>query len=461
MPALSAASPFPARRDLPPAAPLPATLQTLALRRWPVSFLERCGSRLGSRFTVLLVDMPPLVFLSDPHDIDALFAASPTALHPGVGTKLIAPLIGESSFILSDEEERKAVRGAVSPAFRRSHEHNYAEEISAIVKDEVASWPLEQTVALYPRLSQLTLRVVLNVLFGEDPEIRGLGRRLLEMLSVARSFVVQEPRLRHLPGWHATWKRFQRQRGEVDALLSAIITRYRSGHHEHGRVLEMLIRARKRGAPMPVQEIADNLLSLMVAGHETTASALAWAFQLLAHNPDVQHRLVEEIESGAGEDYLAATVLETLRHGPVFLFAIPRAVAGPIEIGGMTYRPPTQLLACTYLMHHDPDLYPEPEAFRPERFMDAAPPPLTWRPWGGGRRRCLGQHLATLEMRTVLREVLTSRDVLAAGRRIERARWRSAIVVPHAGARVILRARNPTRSHESSFPSRCAGPNVT
>jgi cytochrome P450 len=455
MPALSAASLPAGRRDLPPTAPGPATLQTLALRLRPVPFLERCRSRLGSRFTVLLVDMPPLVFLSDPHDIDVVLTASPSVLQPGVGTKLIAPLIGESSFILSDEQERKVVRGAVAPAFRRSREYRHAEAITAIVRDEISSWPVGRTVALYPRLSRLTLRVALDVLFGEDPEIRRLGSRLLEMLSVARSFVIQEPRLSRLPGWHATWKRFQRQRREVDALLSTIIARRTNERHKHGHVLEMLIDARKRGVAMPVSEIVDNLLSLMVAGHETTASALAWAFLFLAHNPQAQDRLVEELASGQGEDYLTATVLETLRHGAVFLFAIPRAVASPIEVGGFIYRPPTQLLPCTYLMHHDPDLYPEPQAFRPERFIETPPPALTWKPWGGGRRRCLGQHLAALEMRTVLREVLSTRYVLAAGGRIEHARWRSAIVAPDAGARVILRshvqthARGPAAGHAS------------
>lgn len=437
----SAASPTHTRPGLPPSARLPAAMQTLALRLWPVPFLERCRARLGSRFTVHVVDMPPLVFLSDPHDIAAVLTAPPCALRPGVGTELIAPLIGESSFILCDGDERNDVRGAIAPAFRSAREHRHAETIAATVRDEIASWPTEGPVALYHHLSRLTLRVILEVLFGQTHQTQALGRQLLAMLSVARSFVIQAPRLRGLPGWHATWKRFQQQRRDVDAMLGALIAERRRDRCPRGDVLEMLIGARRRGCELPEREIADNLLSLLVAGHETTASALAWAFQLLAHNPEVQRRLAEEIDGGAGEEYLAATVLETLRRGPVFLFAIPRAVANAIEIGGITYRPPAQLLACTYLMHNDPALFPDPRAFRPERFIDTPPPALVWRPWGGGRRRCLGQHLAALEMKTVLREVLAKHQVHPADRHIERARWRSAIVAPHAGARVILRPR--------------------
>jgi cytochrome P450 len=438
---LTAGLPFGARFELPPSPRLPAALQTLAFRTWPVPFLQLCRRRIGSRFTVRVVDIPPLVFLSDPHEIAAVFAAPPSVLRPGQGAELIAPLIGESSFILSDEHERNQLRGAIAPAFRRAHERACADTITATVRDEIGSWRVGGTVALYPLLSRLTLRIALEALFGETPAASVLGEQLLEMLSVARSFVIQAPRLRTLPGWHAAWRRFQHQRRDLDAQLSAIIASRDQTRSTHTDVLGMLMSVRRHGSKLPGREIADNLLSLLVAGHETTASALGWAFQLLAHNPDVQCRLAEEISGGASDEYLTATVLETLRRGPVFLFAIPRVVASAIEIGGIVYRPPAQLLASTYLMHNDPALFPEPEAFRPERFIDSPPPALIWRPWGGGRRRCLGQHLAMLEMQTVLREVLAKHYVWPVRSSVERARWRSAIVAPHAGAQVILHKR--------------------
>ena len=195
------------------------------------------------------------------------------------------------------------------------------------------------------------------------------------------------------------------------------------------------------GSPMSTRQIRDNLMSVILAGHETTASELAWAFQLLAHNPKVRARLIEEIDSGGGEEYLTATVHEVLRHRPVFLFTIPRAVKRPIEIGGWTYRPPAQLLGCIYLVHHDPELYPEPHEFRPERFLGSPPNAFTWLPWGGGRKRCPGLQLAMLEMQTVLRTVLETMTIGPAARKIEHPRWRSVIVTPHAGSRVVLQRR--------------------
>ena len=275
--------------------------------------------------------------------------------------------------------------------------------------------------------------------------------------------------MRHLPGWRATWQRFVRCRAEADALIYALIARRRAEIYrgaaasakrgappadasggcpaadvDGGALLDTLIATPGAdGAPMDAGELRDQLVSLVIAGHETTASALAWALQLLAHNPAVQERLAEEIAAGGGEQYMLATVQEVLRHSPVFIFAAPRAVARPIEIGGWVYRPPAHLLGCTYLLHHDPALYPEPERFRPERFLGAGPRARLWLPWGGGRRVCLGRHLAVLEITLVLRALLAERRVEPAAGSIERPGWRTVMVAPGAGCRVILRRRTP------------------
>jgi cytochrome P450 len=188
-------------------------------------------------------------------------------------------------------------------------------------------------------------------------------------------------------------------------------------------------------------QVRDNLISVILAGHETTASELTWALQLLAHNPEVQACLAEEIATGGSENYLTATIEEVLRHRPVFLFAIPRVVAQPIEIGGWTYRPPAQLLACTYLLQHDPKVYAEPDEFRPERFLHRTPAAAAYLPWGGGRKRCPGHRLATLEMRALLRATVATRTLTPAAPQPERARWRSVIVTPSDGGRVVLHPR--------------------
>jgi cytochrome P450 len=212
-----------------------------------------------------------------------------------------------------------------------------------------------------------------------------------------------------------------------------------------GDLLDMLLTATDpAGLPLTEQQLRDNLMSMIVAGHETTTGELAWALLMLAQNPAVQDRLSEELETG-GEEYLVATVHETLRRKPVFVFTIPREVVTPVEIGDWEYRRPAQLVACTYLLHHNPELYPEPYAFRPERFVGAAPQAKTWLPWGGGRKHCLGRHFAMLEVTTILRHVLSTRAVSRASGKIERPRWRSAILVPSQGARVILQDRQSRR----------------
>lgn len=443
--------PFPKRRhrQLPPSAPLPASIQTLACRLRPVEYLEWCRRRIGPRFTVYPIEMPPLVFLSEPDDIRAVVTAPLTALHPGVGAAITRPLFGETSFMLREEEERIHGRDAIMPAFHRRTVDGHSNMVADLAGRAVSSWPRDTPVSIHSRLCVLTLTVMLRTVFGDSDQglVDTLRDRMLLMLSVTASLVLQEPRLRHLPGWHRTWSRFIHHRDEVDQLIARLITCRRQKQATSGDMLDMLLATtRLDGAPMNAVELRDNLVAVIIAGHETTASALAWAFQLLAHNPTVQDTLVAALDAG-DKDYLRATVNEVLRHRPVFLFAAPRVVVEPIEIGGWTYNPPAHLLACIYLMHHDPALFADPHEFRPERFLDSRAG-TRWLPWGGGRQRCPGRHLALLELRTVLRVALPVLRVLPARSDVERARWRSVIVAPHAGSTVVLRER--VRSSKSS-----------
>ncbi len=188
-------------------------------------------------------------------------------------------------------------------------------------------------------------------------------------------------------------------------------------------------------------ELRDELMTLLVAGHETTASSLAWLFERVTREPAVMARLVEEVDSGNGEAYLAATINETLRRRPVLLNAAPRLVKKPIEVGGWNYEPGVCLVANAYLVQHDPDIYPDPYAFRPERFLDEKPGTYTWIPFGGGRRRCLGASFAQLEMQIVLRAILERAEVQAAHGGAEAARRRSITISPGQGATVVLRDR--------------------
>ncbi len=428
---------------LPPSAPFPSVLQTLACRVRPLEYLDWCRSRIGTRFTVYPLDMPPLVFLADPDDVRAVVTAPLTVLHAGAGAARTAPIFGDRSFLLLEEGDYLIGRNAIRPALGRKAVRQHEEMVAELAARAASAWPLGAPIASYPRLAAVTLAVVLARVFGcQSPTIAAIHRQLLAMLSFAASPVLQEPRLRHLPGWRGTWRLFLARRLEVDGLIAELIAAGRSADGGRGEVLEALLQARRPdGSPMSDRELRDNLVSVIVAGHETTASTLAWAFQLIAHHPRVQARLIEELEAGEGDEYLMATINEVIRHRPVFLFTAPRAVAQPIEIGGWSYHPPAHLLGCTYLMHHDPSLYADPNEFRPERFLDAPASQRSWLPWGGGQKLCPGRHLAVLELRAVLRATLVRRELLPASDALERASWRSALLTPCAGSKVILRRR--------------------
>jgi cytochrome P450 len=431
-------------------------MQTLGCRWLPYAYMRYARELIGSRFTVYPLYMPPLVFLTDPDEIRSVLTAPASDLHPGAGSQILRPLIGERSFMLLEEDEHHQSRKAITPAFHRKMVAEHTAVLSDMVEREVATWPLERPIRLHPRIRALTLRVILRIIFSaqEDDILERLHSQLIDTFSVTTSFVIQQPNLQYAPGWHRTWKTFSEDRGEADTLIYALFARRRAEHRSQPQdLLDMLLNAQGLdGSPMPDSEIRDNVMSMILAGHETTTGELTWAFQLLAHNQPVQDRLIHEIDRGSGEDYLTATVHETLRHKPVFLFAIPREVTGPITIGGVTYRPPVHLAACTYLMHHDPALYEQPDKFHPERFIEGTPPVKTWAPWGGGRKHCLGRHFALLEVKTILRDVLATLRVLPASRRIERPRWRSAILVPHAGGRVVLTRRTVRHGDAAAKP---------
>ncbi len=427
--------------DLPPTPPIPGSMQTLVCRWMPLGLFEWCRRHLGDPFTLYPMDLPPVVFLSNPADIRAVLDAPSSVLQPGAGGSAIAPIVGAHSFMLHDTEEHMHGRRTILPSFSASALEEHTQRVTDIVQAEVASWPLESPFAVFPRLRSMSLHIILGTVFQDDGDrLRGLHAHMLRMLDVTASFVLVEPRLRRLPVWRGIWRRFIEERSKVDEEIRRLIEAARavSSNDVLGRLLDT---TNSDGSQLSPAQLRDNLVSVILAGHETTASEAAWALQLIAQTPDVQARLAEEIDEGSQESYLEATVAEVLRHRPVFLFAIPRVVAAPFELGDWTYRPPVQLLACIYLLHHDPKLFDGPNAFAPERFLSGASVPSMWLPWGGGRKRCPGHRLATLELQRVIRETVSTRTVRPASRQIERAQWRSVIVTPAKGGRILLSAR--------------------
>ena len=431
--------------ELPPGPRLPRTLQTIAWWSRTVPFLERCRERYGKRFTMRLLQTPPFIHHSEPEHLREIFTAPPEVLHPGEGARLLEPVVGANSVILLDERAHLSQRKLMLPAFHGEKMQRLSGLMREVTEREVARWPQNEPIALHPRLQALTLEIILRAVFGLDSGERldAMRSRLTGILQFGASPSSTLPLLQR----GKTWREFERGRDEADAMIyETIDERRNNGNEERDDVLAMLLEARHEdGSPMSPVELRDELMTLLVAGHETTASELAWAFERLTRTPDVLARLTEEIDSGDDDSYVTATVHETLRRRPVLPNAAPRLVIEPVEVGGWRYEPGVCLIADAYLLHHDPDIYPDPYAFRPERFLDEQPGTYTWIPFGGGRRRCLGASFAMLEMKIVLRAVLAQNEVAPAASDDEGARRRSITLSPRAGSRAVLRARRPVR----------------
>jgi len=407
-----------------------------------VPFFERCRARYGNRFTIRLIGTPPFVMLADPGEVKEVFTAPPEVLHPGQGARILQPVIGRNSVILLDEDAHLAQRRLMLPAFHGEQVERLTALMAQVAHAEIDRWPREEPVALHPRLQALTLEVILRTVFGldEGERLALLRDRLTSVLAVGASPVSMLPPVQRDLGPLTPWGRFVRLRDEVDAELFALIDERRAAAGERDDVLSLLLGARHEdGSPMSPHELRDELMTLLVAGHETTASELAFAFERLVRAPAALARLTEEVAAGDGDGYLTATVPGTLRRRPVLPNAAPRLVMEEIEVGGWRYPPGVCLVPNAYLVHHDPAIYPDPYAFRPERFLDRPPGTYTWIPFGGGRRRCLGATFATVEMKVVLHAVLERTQPRAAGDgRLELSRRRSITLSPREGAQVVL-----------------------
>ena len=436
---------------LPPGPSAPKAIQTLGWWARPMAYLEQQRARYGKRFTLRMLATPPFVLLSDPDEIKQVFTAPPEVLHPGEGARLLEPIVGRHSVILLDEAEHLEQRKLMLPAFHGERMERLVGLMTEVAEREVADWPRDEPISMHPRLQALTMEIILRAVFGLDPGPRldGLRTRLTEVLDFGGSPISLLPPLQARFGGLGPWERMRRVQREADAMLFELIDERRRSGAERDDVLAMLLEARHEdGSPMSEQELRDELMTLLVAGHETTASTLAWAFEQLAHVPQVVARLAEEIDADDGDGYLTATIHETLRRRPVIPNAAPRLIRQPIEIGGWSYAPGASLLASAYLVHHDPEIYPDPYAFKPERFLDEKPGTYTWIPFGGGRRRCLGASFAMVEMKVVLRAILAALVPRPTGPEHEAIARRGITISPRNGARTALRMRPRDRVPE-------------
>jgi cytochrome P450 family 135 len=424
---------------LPPGPRLPVAVQTAAWMIRPWDFMERCAARYGDTFTLRLAGESPWVIVSHPEAVKEVFTAPPELLHAGEANSTVRPLVGRNSVMQLDEDAHREQRRLLMPPFRGNHLASYADTITAVAQAEIARWPRGKPVRLHPRMRALTLEVILRAVFGlsEGTRLDQLRAELVRMLTTGTSGPVFMLATLAPRGIRAAVAR-KLLRG-VDRLLYAEIDERRRADHldERGDVLSILLQARHEdGRPMSDVEIRDELMTLLVAGHETTATALAWAVERLVHHPNQLARLTEEIHAGEHE-FCDAVVKETLRLRPV-LSLVGRRLKAPMEIGGVRLPTGAMVVPSIYLMHRRADIYPDAEQFRPERFLEQRAGTYTWIPFGGGVRRCLGAAFAEYEMRIVLSTLFDSCTVRPINERPEPVRRRTITHVPGHGATVVL-----------------------
>ncbi len=430
----------------PPGPSEPPIVQTMWWLVRPISFLESCRRRYGDAFSVRFSGFQsPTVMLSDPEVIRALYTEPAHTLPPG-RTVALRPIMGASSVLLLEGREHLARRRAMLPPFHGERMRSYEGIVRDVASREIDSWPQGEDFALHPHMQAVTLEVIMSAVFGvTDPERRRrLGERLPLLLGETSSVALQ---FRVLLSRRFTrsepLQRLQELTAEIDELLLAEIAERRRDPNLEQRedILSLLMAARlDDGSGMSDRDLRDQLVTLLLAGHETTATALAWTFDLLLRHPATLARLTAEVDRGESDDYMRAVVTESLRLRPVVPLA-GRRLAVDLDIGSTTLAAGTDVTPAFWLTHTRPDLYPEPYAFRPERFLENPPTTYGWVPFGGGLRRCLGASFAEFEMRVVLEAVLRRLALEPVSLRAERVARRNVTFSPRNGTRVRARAR--------------------
>ena len=437
---------------LPPEPKYSPLSQTLRWSFRPLPFMQQCRERYGDAFSVRFMGFErPMVMISDPAAIKALYTERAHGLPPGREV-VLTPIVGPHSVLVIEGADHLAHRKLMLPAFHGERMRSYAPLVEQIVAAEIDSWPLDERFAIHPRMQAVTLEVILRVVFGvaEGPRLERLRRMLTEVLEETASPFTQLIGLASRRfGGQGPWAKFEGKLRAVDELLYAEIAERRAAEDFEGRddMLSVLMQARfEDGEGMGDEDLRDQLMTLLLAGHETTATALAWTFDLLLRHRGELARLRESLEAGEDE-YLRATISESLRLRPVVPLA-GRRLNAELEVDGLSLPVGTDVTPAIWLAHTRAESFPEPFAFRPERFLGEPPDTYAWIPFGGGIRRCLGAAFAEFEMRIVLREVLGRCELRKADPRPERIGRRNITLSPKAGTPVVLTARQPARERE-------------
>jgi cytochrome P450 len=424
---------------LPPGFRSPRAFQTFKFITDPVGYAETGRRRFGDTFGVRIVQAGEAVFLSDPDSLKRLFGADKiNTIAPGRNL-VLAPLLGNRSVLLLEGREHLQRRKLMLPPFHGERMRAYEGLITSLAEREVAAWPLGERFALHPSMQSITLEVILSAVFGVGEERREeLRQGLVGILSMTQSpaaIGMAFRATRRLP----RYRRIARLIDRTDALLAAEIAERRAdpGLTEREDILSMLVGARyEDGEGMDDREIRDQLMTLLMAGHETTATSLAWALELLFRNPEAMERLRAEVAEDASE-YLDAVVEESMRLRPVVPFT-GRKLLQPATLGGYELPEGTVVFASIWLAHTREATFPDPYSFRPERFLESQTETYSWIPFGGGTRRCLGASFALFEMKVALRTILRAAVLRPADEEPEEIVRRNVTLAPKRGTPAVL-----------------------
>jgi cytochrome P450 len=416
--------------------------------------MDSCRRRFGDAFSITLLGFEtPMVLISDPEAIKALYSNREHGLPPG-RTAALAPVMGPRSVLLLEGAEHLSRRKLMLPPFHGERMRTYESVITEATRAEIESWPLHEPFPIHPRMQAVTLEIILRAVFGvsEPTRLASLRDMLGDLLAgIASPGMGLRVALARRLGRRDPMEEVERRAHAVNELLYTEIAERRSDERLAGRedILSMLITARfEDGQGMTDGELRDQLVTLLLAGHETTATALAWAFDLLLRHPARLDRLLLELEDGE-EEYLRAVTTEALRLRPVVPLA-GRRLRSELRVDGHVLPAGTDVTPSIWLTHTRADRYPEPLEFRPERFLEQAPETYAWIPFGGGVRRCLGAAFAEFEMRIVLREVLLRCELRGARSAPERIARRNITFSPRKGTPVVVEGR---RSEPERVPA--------
>lgn len=430
--------------NLPPGPRLPPVVQAVAWARRPLPFLERCQKHFGDTFTIRVRHAGTWVILADPEDVKKVFTADHSVLGVGLANSVLGPLLGPRSVMLLEEPEHVRRRRLMLPPFHGERMKGYAGMMQEVTRRELAGWPIGQPFELWPRMQEITLEAIMRVVFGpvDTPELETLRRDLRRLTNW-----MNDPRRLNLlaaagPARFAGNSDYREMMEPVEqGVLGEVRRRQREPHCTDGSdIAAMLGEARyDDGSPMSEQDLRDELVTLLTDG--PTSSLLSWAFERLLRHPDMYARLRAEADAGEEDVYLDAVVKETMRLCPAAPIVV-RKLLEPMQLGGYEIPAGTTVAPCVHLVHRNAVIYPEPLAFRPERFLERPAGTYTWIPFGGGVRRCLAAPYAQMLMREVIRTVVAEVELRPVDPRGERARKSAIAFVPHRHALVVAVRRD-------------------